>query len=245
MRPSTEEDLFLKQLELTPRLALLASWVSEGARLADIGTDHAYLPVWLMLAGRLRAAIASDLRAGPLDRARATGKTWGVADRIDFRLGPGLDTVAPEEADTVVIAGMGGETIAAILAAAPWTADGKHRLLLQPMTRAWELRAFLADNGYAITREALVRDRGTLYPVMEAGAGEMTLSLGQLHGGAGLTHDPLGDRYLIEQIVRLEMAVAGINRGTGEKSRARADETRDVITALLAMREEWRHAQCR
>ena len=235
----------MKQLELTPRLALLASWVPEGARLADIGTDHAYLPVWLMLAGRLRSAIASDLRAGPLDRARATGKTWGVAERIDFRLGPGLDTVAPEEADTVVIAGMGGETIAAILAAAPWTADGRHRLLLQPMTRAWELRAFLADNGYAITREALVRDRGTLYPVMEAGAGEMTLNLGQLHGGVGLTHDPLGDRYLIEQIVRLEMAVARLNRGTGEKSRARADETRDVITALLAMREEWRHAQCR
>ena len=91
MRPSTEEDLFLKQLELTPRLALLASWVPEGARLADIGTDHAYLPVWLMLAGRLRSAIASDLRAGPLDRARATGKTWGVAERIDFRLGPGLE----------------------------------------------------------------------------------------------------------------------------------------------------------
>ena len=75
----------MKQLELTPRLALLASWVPQGARLADIGTDHAYLPVWLMLAGRLRSAIASDLRAGPLDRARATGKTWGVAERIDFR----------------------------------------------------------------------------------------------------------------------------------------------------------------
>lgn len=235
----------MKQLELTPRLALLAGWVPQGACLADIGTDHAYLPVWLTLAGRVRRAIASDLRAGPLDRARATGNTWGVAERIDFRLGPGLDTVSPEEADTVVIAGMGGETIASILAAAPWTADGKHRLLLQPMTRAWELRAFLAANGYAITREALVRDRGTLYPVLEAGAGEMTLSLGQLYGGVGLMHDPLGDRYLIEQIVRLEMAVAGLNRGTGEQSRARADEARDVITALLAMREEWRHAQCR
>ena len=90
MRPSTEEDLFLKQLELTPRLALLASWVPEGARLADIGTDHAYLPVWLMLAGRLRSAIASDLaRPGPPGPGPRHGQDLGVAERIDFRLGPG------------------------------------------------------------------------------------------------------------------------------------------------------------
>ena len=233
------------RLELSPRLEMTASLVPSGARLADVGTDHAYLPAALLLEGRIPSAIASDLRRGPLERARETAAAFDLKEKISFRLCDGLSGVGPEEVDAIVIAGMGGETIAAILAAAPWTADGKHRLLLQPMTRAWELRAFLADNGYAITREALVRDRGTLYPVMEAGAGEMTLSLGQLHGGAGLTHDPLGDRYLIEQIVRLEMAVAGLNRGTGEKSRARADETRDVITALLAMREEWRHAQCR
>lgn len=226
-------------LELTPRLRLLADWVPPGARLADVGTDHAYLPVWLRLHGRVAFAIACDLREGPLARARETGRLY-AADGIDYRLGNGLAVVSPEEADTIVIAGMGGENIAAILARAPWTADGRHTLLLQPQSRAEALRAFLAENGYAIRREALVKDRGTLYPVMEAGGGEMTLTLGQRYGGAALRQDPLGDRYIIEKIVRLQAAVAGINRSGGGQEKG--DALREIITALLSMREEWRNA---
>lgn len=226
-------------LELTPRLRLLADWVPSGARLADVGTDHAYLPVWLRLHGRVASAIACDLREGPLARARETGRIWG-ADGVDYRLGNGLAVVSPEEADTIVIAGMGGENIAAILARAPWTAGGDHTLLLQPQTRAEVLRAFLAENGYAIRREALVEDRGVLYPVMEAGGGEMSLTLGQLHGGAALLRDPLGDRYIIGKIIRLQTAVAGLNRSGGGQEKA--DRLREIITALLSMREEWRRA---
>lgn len=230
----------MRKLELSPRLQLLADWVKPGARLADVGTDHAYLPVWLRLHGRVVSAIACDLREGPLARARETGRTWG-ADGIDYRLGSGLDIVSPGEADTIVIAGMGGENIAAILAKAPWTAEGGHTLLLQPQTRAEILRAFLADHGYAIRREALVEDRGTLYPVMEAAGGEMALTLGQLYGGAGLLHDPLGERYIIEKIIRLQAAVAGLNRSGGGQEKG--DALREVITALLSMREEWRRAK--
>lgn len=232
-----------RHLELTPRLALIASWVPPGAKLADVGTDHAYLPVWLTLHGRVTSAIASDLRRGPLERARETGRTYGAAG-IGFRLGNGLTGIRPEEADTIVIAGMGGENIAAILAAAPWTADGHHTLLLQPQSRAEELRRFLMDHGYAIVREALVEDRGTIYPVIEAGAGEMSLSLGQLWGGAKLLRDPLGDRYIIKKIIRLQGAVAGLNRSAAPADREKADALRDILTALLAMREEWRHANC-
>ena len=173
-----------KHLELTPRLRQIAAWVRQGAHLADVGTDHAYLPVWLTLQGRVASAIASDLRRGPLDRAQETGRRYGVGDRITFRLGNGLAAVAPEECDTIVIAGMGGENIAQILAGAPWTADGRHTLLLQPQSRAEALRRFLAEHGYAIAREALVRDRGFLYPVIEAGAGEMHLTLGRQWAGA-------------------------------------------------------------
>jgi tRNA (adenine22-N1)-methyltransferase len=136
---------------------------------------------------------------------------------------------------------MGGETIAAILSAAPWTKDGKHTLLLQPMTRSAQLRRFLMENDYVITREALVRDRGTIYPVMEVQAGEMELTLGQLHGGAKLLYDPLGDRYIIEKIIRLQGAVVGLSHSADP---AKADAARDTITALMEMREEWRHANC-
>ena len=232
-----------KHLELTPRLRLLADWVPQDAKLADVGTDHAYLPVWLVLHGRVASAIASDLRKGPLERARETGRTYGT-DGIDYRLCNGLADIRPEEAETIVIAGLGGENIASILAAAPWTADGRHTLLLQPMTHAEELRGFLVDHGYQVVREALVRDRGTIYPVLEATAGEMDLTLGQLWGGAKLIHDPLGDRYLIEKIIRLQGAVAGLNRSAAAADREKADGLRDILTALLAMREEWRHANC-
>ena len=86
-----------KHLELTPRLGLLASWVRPGAKLADVGTDHAYLPVWLMLHGGVSSAIASDLRSGPLQRARENAQAWGVADRLDLRLCDGLSGIGPEE----------------------------------------------------------------------------------------------------------------------------------------------------
>ena len=230
-----------KKLELTNRLRLLADWVPQNARLADIGTDHGYLPVWLSLQGRVVSAIASDLRKGPLERAKETGRLYG-AENIDYRLANGLAGVQPDEADVIVIAGMGGETIASILNAAPWTSDGAHTLLLAPHTKAEELRRFLMEHGYEICREALVYDRGTIYPVMEVTAGHMELSLGQLWGGAKLLNDPLGDQYMIEKMIRLFGAVAGLNRSERPADREKADHIRDILTALIFMREEWRHA---
>jgi tRNA (adenine22-N1)-methyltransferase len=232
-----------KKLELSPRLRLLADWVPQGAKLADIGTDHGYLPVWLVLRGRVSSAIASDLRKGPLERARQTGRIYGAAG-IDYRLGNGLAGVRPWEADTIVIAGMGGENIASILSSASWTADGRHTLLLQPQTHGEDLRRFLMDHGYAIRQEALVYDRGTIYPCMAVTAGEMSLTLGQLWGGAKLLHDPLGERYIIEKIIRLQGAVAGLNHSSAPRDREKADGLRDVLTALLSMREEWRYVNC-
>ncbi len=230
------------KLELTPRLQLLADWVPQGSRLADVGTDHAYLPTWLALHGRVLSAIASDLRKGPLSRGQETIAEYGVEGLVETRLCSGLSGICANEVDTVVIAGMGGENIVSILEAAPWTADGAHCLLLQPMTRAEVLREFLALHGYEIQREQLVWDRGTIYPVMLVWGGEMQLSLGQLYGGRLLTHDPLQDRYLIEKIIRLQMAVTGSSHSRKLEEQQKADTYREIITQLMQMREEWRHA---
>lgn len=230
-------------MELTPRLQLLADWVPQDTRLADVGTDHAYLPVWLRLQGRVPYAIASDLRNGPLERAKETGRIYGV-DNIDYRLCNGLVGIGADEVDTIAIAGMGGETIASILSAAPWTCSTRYTLLLQPMTHAELLRRFLMENGYCILREALVYDRGTIYPVIKASAGSMQLSAGQIYGGSDLLRDPLGNQYLIERIIRLHIAIAGLNRSTKPEDIVKADTLRDTITALLELREEWRHANC-
>ena len=232
------------KLELSPRLQLLADWVRPGARVADVGTDHAFLPVWLVLHERVASAIASDLREGPLARGAETAKEYGVSHRVEMRLCSGLAGIAPEEADTVMIAGMGGETIVHILEAAPWTADGNHTLLLQPQSKMEYLRYFLAHNGYEILREQLVMDRGTVYPVMEVAAGHMELTQGQLHAGVKLLHDPLQDRALIEKIIRCYAVVAGLKRTDRKEDQAKADAYRDLIGELLEMREEWRHANC-
>ena len=230
-----------KKLELTPRLQLLADWVPQGTRLADIGTDHGHLPVWLSLQGRIVSAVASDLRKGPMERAKENGRTYG-AQNIDYRLGNGLGEISSEEVDVIVIAGMGGETICSILEEAPWTADGEHTLLLSPHTKAEELRRYLMEHGFEIRREALVYDRGTIYPVMEVVAGRMELSLGQLWGGAKLAKDPLGDQYMIEKMIRLFGAVAGLNRSDRPADLEKANHLRDILTELIFMREEWRHA---
>ncbi len=160
--------------QLNSRLALCASAVYPGAAVADVGTDHAYLPIWLVKTGVCSKAVALDIREGPLARARENVRRYEVEDQVLLRLSDGLDALAPGEADQLVLAGMGGELIARILSRAPWVkAPGIH-LVMQPMSAAPELRIWLRKQGFALRRERAVRDAGRIYTVMEADyAGEI------------------------------------------------------------------------
>lgn len=153
---------------LDKRLQTVAALVRPGSRIVDVGTDHGYLPVYLVNEAICPAAIAADLRPGPLEAARRHVSAAGLAGSIALRLGDGLESVAPDEVDDIVIAGMGGETIAGILAAAEWVRDERLRLVLQPMTRAEELRRYLLFHGFVIEDERLVVDGRHLYPVLAA-----------------------------------------------------------------------------
>ncbi|MBR0447252.1 MAG: SAM-dependent methyltransferase [Clostridia bacterium] len=155
-------------ITLDKRLSAVAALVRPGSRLADIGTDHAYLPVHLVQAGVCPSAIASDIGAGPLEAARRTVAENGLTSEIALRLGDGLATVTVDEVEDIAIAGMGGETIAAILEAAPWVKDARLRLILQPMTRAEDLRRWLLTNGFSVIEEHLIIDGRHLYPVLAA-----------------------------------------------------------------------------
>ena len=203
-----------KQLALQPRLHMLARLVPEGCRLTDVGTDHGYLPVALLQQGRITAAIASDIGAEPLEHARRTAMQYGV-DGMDFRLCAGLSGVAPEETDVIVIAGMGGETIISILQDAPWTADGQHRLLLQPMTKVAALRHWLTDNGYTFTDERLVEDKGRIYPILCVKGGVFRpLTEAEALCGVLLADDPLYAAYLTEHITKLRRSAEGLRRSS-------------------------------
>ena len=228
-----------KLLHLQPRLQLLADLVPQGARLADIGTDHGYLPVHLIQRGRIPFAIASDVGQEPLQHAIRTAEEYGVTG-IDFRLCDGLKGIREDEVDTVAIAGMGGETIIHILSAAEWTREpGRYTLLLQPMTKTGELRRWLSDKGYRFTDERLVWDKNFLYPVMVVTGGEQTkLSDIEAEYGVCLEDDPLYGEYLELQIARLRRAIDGKRHSEKVVVRQEAEELRLRCAALERMREE-------
>lgn len=232
----------MRPIELSPRLRSVAELVPKRAVLADIGTDHAFLPVWLLQRGVIEKAVAADLREGPLSKARANAEKYGLLENMSFRLCDGLTKITPEEADTIAIAGMGGETIAAILAAAPWTRDGKHRLLLQPMTSLYDLRAFLAANGYTIQREHINREDRRLYVTMEVEAGECApYSEGEKWAGRqwrGM-ESPLRADYLEEMLFRARRALEGLERSVRAEDTPRRKLLRTIVPQVEAMREEW------
>lgn len=242
MRLVLEWGMSEKALKLQPRLRRIAEAVPDGARLIDVGTDHAYLPVWLLLEGRIPHAIASDIRRGPLERARRTAEAHGVAARMDFRLCAGLERIAPGEADAVVIAGMGGETIVSILSAAPWLRESGVVLLLQPMTKAEALRRYLTENGFRIVSERLVEDRGTIYAVLRAEAGQSApLTAAQAWCGAVAPREALYGAYAAERVRKLEKAAEGMRRGK-DADAARIASLEADARALRKMIEEWKHA---
>ena len=227
-----------RRLQLQPRLQLLADMVPEGCRLADVGTDHGYLPVYLLQRRRIRGAVAADIGAEPLAHARRTAEAYGVTG-IDFRLCDGLRDIAPDEVDTVVIAGMGGETIIAILEGAAWTKDGAHTLLLQPMTKAADLRYWLAVNGYRFTEERLVWDKNYLYPVLRVTGGgtPQALTERQALTGVALDNDPLYREYLTQQADKLRRTAEGLRRSAKPDAQQRADAAEALAREIEEKRD--------
>lgn len=231
------------KLELSPRLGAIAGLVPEGGGcLADIGTDHGYVPVSLLLEGRIRRAVAADIGAPPLEHARRTAARYGVTDRIDFRLGDGLSVLRPGEAEVIVIAGMGGDAVVDILSAAPWSRAGP-LLLLQPMSKAEVLRAFLPEGGFAVLAERLVQDKGVLYPILTVRGGEMpALPDARAWGGAALEGDPLWGLYLADRLLRLRRAAAGLAKARDPEMSGKREKLLGVIAQLEAWKEAAGHA---
>ena len=153
-------------MKLSPRLQAIADWIGQGARLADIGTDHGLLPVWCVLRGVTSYAAACDIRELPLRSARRNAKEYDVEDRIEFILSDGLDHVKEGSVDTVTAAGMGGETIISILSRAGWIRRKGMCLILQPQSKIPELQEWLARNGFFTEKARLVRDSGRIYLVL-------------------------------------------------------------------------------
>lgn len=156
------------RIKLDKRLSLVASFVRDGSKVADIGTDHAYLPAYLLQNNVCKSAIASDINQMPLKNADETIKQAELEDKIKTILSNGLDNLPENCADDIVIAGMGGEMIAQILQRANWIKNKNIRIIAQPMTHAEAVRDFFLSNGFEIEREAACSDSKHIYCVISA-----------------------------------------------------------------------------
>lgn len=235
-----------RMFSLSPRLRAAADMVPAGVRLTDVGTDHGRLPVWLVCQGVVPWAVATDLRPGPLSRGQELSQRWQVSERISFRLCDGLASVSPEEAEVITITGMGGETIAGILQAAPWTGKPGHICILQPMSGAEGLRRYLSDNGFLIAEEQLVLEEDTLYVIIRAVPGHMEpLSEGETWVGrqAPGTDSPFRFRYLEQELKKLRSAVEGLAHSQRLEDREKLVRFRQAVQDVDQMKKEWEQWQ--
>ncbi len=217
----------MQRINLTPRLALCARF-AEGARLlADVGTDHGYLPISLLMRGKIASAVAADINPGPLSAARRHAGEAGCSGKIRFECCDGLNFPGAEACDAVVCAGMGGETIMGILRRAPWTRDGA-RLILQPQSKLDELCLWMRENGYGIFGAAVAAEGRRLYIALLCRGGRSeTLYAEEALLRAG---DPLLGEWAQSRAARISRALDGMLRGAD--SEQEAAKARDALSRL-------------
>lgn len=161
-------------MQLSKRLQAVAELVTPGNCLADVGTDHGYIPIWLYEQGRIPSGIAMDLREGPLNRAKENIRQHGLQAGLKTRLSDGLEKLQPGEADSIVIAGMGGMLVVRILTEGQALLDSVQELILQPQSDPDAVREYLHRAGFRIVSENMVFEDGKYYPIMKAVHGQST-----------------------------------------------------------------------
>jgi tRNA (adenine22-N1)-methyltransferase len=230
-------------INLTKRLKALAELASEGKNIADIGTDHGYIPVYFAQMGTAQRIVASDVAVGPINSAKNSAENYGVKDKIEFVVADGLAGI-DDSFDTVIIAGMGGDTIVSILEASTW-AMKKANLILQPQSKITKLVRFLNDNGCRIEKAKLVEDSGKTYVVFSARyTGEKaTLTEAQCLAVKPLfdSRDVLLHKYLLDLEKKLTASIKGMmesNSNIDDKLKS-SENTLNEIKNMINEVEKW------
>ena len=224
------------KLPLSSRLLACADFVRQGDRVADVGCDHGYLSIHLLHNGIASSVIASDVAEGPLQSAMRNAIKYGVKNKINFYLSDGLRNI-PRDFDCMVCAGLGADTMISILEAAPWVKSQQYRLILQCQSKRPELRRYLYDQGFAITRETLAKDGKFYYPIMEVvyrpgeqlSEAESYITPALLQSGS-----PLLPAFFDRVLAGLQTARDGLARNGGE----RYEQLQKVLDQLQLLRRQ-------
>ncbi len=235
-----DQRFMLNEQTLSRRLERVAAYVPQGARLADIGSDHGFLPVALMLRGVIEAGVAGEVAQVPFASAQRTVSRNGLEASVAVRLADGLAAIEPQDRITVIsLCGMGGDTMCAILQAGPQRLAGVTRLVMQPNGGERELRQWLAGNGYRIVHEELLRENRFDYEIIVAEPGRAVYTAQQLYFGPLLMQEKsaafLGkwQRMLRQK----QHTLANFQRARGAVPQAKIDDFNQQvgwITQLLA-----------
>jgi tRNA (adenine22-N1)-methyltransferase len=182
----------MKDIELSIRMKAVADMIIPGSRVADIGCDHAFIPIYLIEKHIATEVIASDVRKGPVESATRNVALKGLSRQIDIRMGDGFQKISPGEADAAIIAGMGGMLMIKILENAKAVVASMNQLVLQPQSDIEKVRRYIHSCGMAITREMMLEDAGKVYTVMDVSVhGQADCAMEDEHFRYG--------RYLLEE----------------------------------------------
>ncbi len=223
-------------LILTPRLKIIADSVKGFETVADIGSDHAYLPIYLVKNGRVKSAIATDINSGPVEISKKALKNHKVEGTVSVRQGNGLEVIRQGEAEVIVIAGMGGILIRDILDKSIKVAESAKLLILQPMKDSDKVRRWLFDHGFDITDEELVKEQDKIYEVIWA----KPVAAAKTSAGLMLIGDkiiekkhPLAAEYINKKTRELEKVIAALEVMDVESCRERIEECRILLNYYL------------
>lgn len=233
-------------MQLSLRLSAIAEMVTEGSRLVDVGCDHGYLPVYLVLNHRIPGAIAMDVRKGPLSRAKEHLEEYGLGEYIETRLSDGLHELKDGEGDTLVIAGMGGPLMEKILTEGESVLGGFRELILQPQSDIPHFRHFLVENGWNIIEEKMILEDGKFYPMMKAvrKPGEEPAAYSKMEEWFGKLlleqRDPVLRQYLERELkIRMEI-LKKLSKAPASSAGERIkeiEEEKQLIAAALKLYE--------
>lgn len=224
---------------LTERLRKVAEYVNNSDCLADIGTDHGYVPIFCVTQGRAKTAVASDISIGPLNIAQKNIEKYLLSDKISTRISNGFENFEKGSFDTAVIAGMGGLLINEILENGKRKFSDKTHIILQPMIAQSEVRRYLSNNGFIIEKENLAKEGNKIYNIFLCKKGVERLSEFDIYVGKRLLEDknPLFLKYIDGKIRTLEKIINGLKKA--ENSAYELDMRKKELGYYLKARNEF------
>lgn len=235
---------------LSPRLNKISELINDSDVTADIGTDHAYLPVSLVYRGKAKYVIASDIKTGPIKRAESTVKKYGMFDFISLRQGAGLETISlADNVDTIVIAGMGGLVISSILENSPEVLNRADKIILQPMTMVPELRDYLYKGSFKNIKEFLAVEENKIYNIISAEPGKdkyEELAPVELFLGRSLINEQpeYFSAYINRQKNKVQNIIEGLIKSAEPENIKKISYYKNLLSDIEKIITDWEEMRC-